>query len=272
MVRPAELDFQPLRAEAALKQGDKPSYPIGSVDRALRLLVKLQEQPSISLSESADFLGVSPSTAHRLLAMLVFHGMARQDSSRQEYGPGPVLLQMGLHMLRQYAVLSRSREVIAEIAERFDETVQLSVLDGTSISYIDGIETRRALRAALRVGTSLPAHATAAGKSALAQLSIEQFRALYPSSKLPAVTKRTTRRRTELEAELELVRERGYATNMGESEDGICAVASALWTPIGVSPATISIAAPETRMNAEKLTRTGKALADTVRKREGELK
>ena len=57
-----------------------PQYPIESVDKALRLIRLLGDQPEIRLSEAARYLGVASSTAHRLLAMLHYRGLVRQDS------------------------------------------------------------------------------------------------------------------------------------------------------------------------------------------------
>src|SRR6266571_1176414 len=73
-----------------------PNYPIQSVSRALSLLLRLRDQPTLSVSEASDFLGVSRSTAHRSLAMLVQHDFVRQDSRTKLYVVGPALLQIGL--------------------------------------------------------------------------------------------------------------------------------------------------------------------------------
>src|SRR5437763_16212817 len=68
----------------------RPAYPIASVDRALRLLLLVAQRSRLRLSEASEALGVAPSTAHRLLAMLVFHDLVRQED-RYAYVPGPAL-------------------------------------------------------------------------------------------------------------------------------------------------------------------------------------
>jgi len=73
-----------------------PAYPIASVDRALRLLLLVGRRSSVRLSEASEALGVAPSTAHRLLAMLAFHGFVRHDGDRHGYVAGPALAEIGL--------------------------------------------------------------------------------------------------------------------------------------------------------------------------------
>src|SRR5215470_8861033 len=72
-----------------------PSYPIASVDRALRLLLLVGRRSSVRLSEASQALGVAPSTAHRLLAMLAFHDFVRRDGDRRGYVAGPALAEIG---------------------------------------------------------------------------------------------------------------------------------------------------------------------------------
>ena len=79
-----------------------PQYPIESVDKALKLVLLLAEQPEIRLSEATRYLGVASSTAHRLLAMLQYRGFVRQDpassrrtsaQSRAATGPVPFVVR-----------------------------------------------------------------------------------------------------------------------------------------------------------------------------------
>ena len=76
---------QPARAtvkatvKAGLEPGQEPAYPIASVNNALRLLLLFRGQPRVRLSEASEHLGVAHSTAHRLLAMLAYHGFVRQE-------------------------------------------------------------------------------------------------------------------------------------------------------------------------------------------------
>jgi DNA-binding IclR family transcriptional regulator len=71
----------------------------------------------------------------------------------------------------------------------------------------------------------MPAHCTAAGKAILAHLPSDELRRIYSDQKLEPMTSRSLTSMADLEAQLEQVRERGYATNFGESESDVAAVA-----------------------------------------------
>jgi IclR family acetate operon transcriptional repressor len=243
----------------------EPNYPIGSVDRALRLLTSFRDRPSATLSQIAEELGVSRSSAHRLLAMFVYHGYVRQDAANKEYVAGPVLLEVGLGVLRQMAVMRRARPLMGELFEELGETVHLVVLNGSDMTFVDGIESTKPLRAGLRVGASLPAHATAGGKALLAQLSDEQLRKRFPQQRLTGMTPATIGRRDDLMAEIAQIRERGFALNDGESEVGLYAIATAFPDPTGITQAAMTIATPSVRMDDARALEVGTHLFELVR-------
>src|SRR5437899_96074 len=86
------------------KQEKVPTYPIGSVNNALRLLLMFRDHPLIRVSEAGVALGVAPSTAHRLLAMLEYHGFVQQDEETRGYRSGPALVDIGLTAVRSIDV------------------------------------------------------------------------------------------------------------------------------------------------------------------------
>jgi IclR family acetate operon transcriptional repressor len=80
-------------AAARLLPSDTPTYPIASVDNALRLIAALQDRGALRVSEASLLIGCGRSTAHRLLAMLKHHGFAEQDPDTRIYLAGDGLLQ-----------------------------------------------------------------------------------------------------------------------------------------------------------------------------------
>lgn len=245
-------------------ESNKPNYPIESVDRALRLLSVLCTRPAVTLSEVAEELSITRSSAHRLAAMFLWHGYARQDPRTKDYVIGPRLLELGLGVLRQVELAGHARPLLREIAERYDETVHLVVLSGTEVSYVDGIESSKALRAGLRIGMSRPTHATAAGKVLLAQLPPAEVDALYPGPDLPPSTPHTIVRRADLDRELAQIRARGYAVNNQESEPGLSAVAVALPDPTAFMQAAASVAIPSVRADDAFVAELGRLMVEWV--------
>jgi IclR family transcriptional regulator, acetate operon repressor len=224
-----------------------PHYPIESVDNALRLLLLFEERQQVRLTEAATYLGVASSTAHRLLAMLQYRGFVRQNQSTRAYEPGPALSSIAFAIMRQMDVRSRARPVLERLNKEFGETVHLGRLEGQYVSFLDSIESTRAVRVSSRVGRALPAHATSSGKAALSQMSSEEMRRLYPHEHLDRITDNTIASRAKLEEALQTVRRRGYAMSNEESEDGVASVAVPVASPNGDLYA-VNVSVPTHRM------------------------
>jgi DNA-binding IclR family transcriptional regulator len=252
-----------MRADTEATSTDtQPKYPIESVDNALRLLLLVKDSSSISVAEVSRALEVAPSTAHRLLAMLKYYGFVQRDPRTRHYQAGPVLTEIGLSALKDFDIRIFVRPMLETVVKRLGETAHLTVLRGSSVFFLDGVETDKVLRAGSRIGQTLPAHSTAAGKVQLALLPEEAVKELYPSERLPAVTGRSVQSRAALLRELAEVRERGYATNVGESEEHLVAVASVICDRRGTVRGAVTVAAPDVRLQASEFPRIGKALQE----------
>jgi IclR family acetate operon transcriptional repressor len=239
-----------------------PNYPIQSVSRTLSLLLRLRDQPTLSVSEASEFLGVSRSTAHRSLAMLVQHDFVRQDSRTKLYEAGPALLQIGLAAVSRLDIRSVAQPYLHKLAEVTRETAHLVVLSGRNVLFLDGVESDRAVRSGLRIGVMVPAHTTAAGKSILASLSSRRLHALYPDDELEGLTGKSLRTFEDLEKTLARVREVGYATNLEESEDGLHAVAASVTdgsSILRMMPA-LTVGGPKDRLTSQGVEELGSVL------------
>src|SRR4051794_3258667 len=234
-----------------------PAYPIASVDNALRLLVLFRDRPRVRLSEASEYLGVAHSTAHRLMAMLAFHGFVRQEPDSRAYVAGPVLTEIGLAAVRELDIRLHARPALEQLAAALGETVHLAVLEGDSVRYLDAVESPRALRVAARTGTTLAANCTASGKALLAELPDAEVAALFPGpAALPRLTERSITSRSALLAELRKVRAAGCAVNAEESEEGVASVAIAVRGRPHLPVAALVVSAPLSRMTelaAEKI-------------------
>lgn len=242
-----------------------PQYPVEAVDRALRLLALFREQPELRLSVVRERLGVGQSTAHRLMAMMVYHGFALQDPRTRVYRAGPVLYEVGLAVVRNLDLRAVGHPILVRLAQETGETVHLGTLEGASVRYVDCVESASVLRVGSRVGQFSPAHATSLGKAMLAAMPLEAVHAIFPSPQLPAATAKTIGTLTDLLAELDRVRARGYARNIEEMVDGVCSVGVAVVHPVRGMVGALSVAAPVTRASAEQLHAHAQRLADGAR-------
>jgi DNA-binding IclR family transcriptional regulator len=246
------------------KQEKIPTYPIGSVNNALRLLLMFRDHPLIRVSEAGTALGVAPSTAHRLLAMLEYHGFVQQDPETRGYSSGPALVEIGLTAVRSIDVRSHLLPHMERLCDEVDETVQLMVLEGQDCLFLEAVESRQIVRTSSRVGVRLPAHTVSGGKALLAELAPGRLRELYPSPRIEGRTPRSIRTRAALEAELARVRDLGFAVNLGESEPDVGAVGVAVRDALGHPRAALAISAPLSRIQGQRVPELAEALKRTA--------
>jgi IclR family acetate operon transcriptional repressor len=251
-----------------------PIYRIASVDNALRLLWMFKEQSVWTVSDAADELGVARSTAHRLLAMLQHHGFVQQNASTKTYGLGRGLLEIGLAAIRDLKIRDIARPDLEQLVREVGETAHLIVLQGTRTLIVDAVESPQALRVGGRIGGSAPPNCTSAGKVLLAPMPAARVNALLGPDPLEQLTARSIGTLAELHRELEVVRGLGYARNLGEREAGTAAVSVAIPTSGDITPAAITINAPEIRMPDERipeLVQAARAAAERVARRLEEI-
>jgi DNA-binding IclR family transcriptional regulator len=160
-----------------------PAYPIESVDNALQLLLLFRERSTLRVADASRTLGVAPSTAHRLIAMLQYHGFVEQDPRSKAYRAGAALAEIGLAVVRAMDVRTIARPVMERLNSELGETIHLAVLDRNEVIFLDSVESRYIVRVGSRVGMRLPAHMTALGKTLLAALPDDRLAVLYPEDK-----------------------------------------------------------------------------------------
>ncbi|KAE8765059.1 helix-turn-helix domain-containing protein [Georgenia thermotolerans] len=234
----------------------------------MRLVQALDERGRLRVSEAAELLGIARSTAHRLLATLKFRGFAAQDGPDRTYTPGPALADAGLRAIARLDLRQVAHPHLQALAQEVGETVHLVRLEGNGARFLDGVESAQVVRVGLRTGLVLPAHATAAGKAILAALPPEQVRALYPRG-LQTLTGATLQTLDDVERHLQEVARAGYATNYGESAEGVAALGVVVRNQAGQPVGAVAVAAPTERMPAarvpfvvSRMHRAGLAISD----------
>lgn len=249
-------------------QANDTGHQSGSVENALRTFQLLRDRRSIRVAELAAELGVARSTAHRLLAQLSSYGAVEQEPGTPTYRPGPLLGQLGLSTLRQRDLVRLIHPYLERLSDEVDETVHFTVLHGSESVFLDSVECRRqTLRVTARIGASYPAPATSGGKALLARMSDDAVRSLLADRDLVQLTSRTICTMDGLLRELEEVRVNGYATNWGESEIGVAAVAVVQHTSGGDAAGALAISAPEQRLPPSRLSflvRTLHSVSDEI--------
>lgn len=223
-----------------------PAYPIESVDNALALIELLRDFGALRLSDAAAELGVSRSTAHRLLAMLVFRGFAEQDASSR-YLPGPALGIAPAGLPWTAELRRRVLPHLQILATEVDETVNLMVRAGTQVRFLATVQGTRPLRVGDRQGEVMPAHSASAGKAMLAQLEGQLVRELYIREAKISGQEFSEAQFVSLEQELASARTQGFAANFEQTESGTNALGVAMRDGSGQVIAGLSVSIPPVR-------------------------
>ncbi len=239
-------------------------YSIDSVDHALHLATILQLEGPLRVADAADRLGVARSTAHRLLAMLVFRDFAEQDANRR-YIAGPVLRRPTatepVAELRRLALPH-----LQALSFRTDETVNLMLVVADQVRFVATVECTQVLRVGDREGRMLPAHKASGGRAVLAERTDDEIVALYSTPDSGDVDIEALLR------ELRRVRRQGFAINDQDTETGLMAIGRALHAGPGAVTAAVSIAMPKIRYRRELLGTWTQALATAVDRIESDLR
>jgi DNA-binding IclR family transcriptional regulator len=196
--------------------------------------------------------GLNKTTVYRLLTALASEGLVARSPAGETYRLGPEAIAMGARALRSNDLRTVSREYLADLARRSDETATLEVLVGSDVLIVDEVHSRKTLHASPSVGTRWPAHATSTGKVLLAYLSEAGRRALLKGP-LSQPARRTISTQSALKEELARVRSQGYAMAVGELEDGYSALGAPVHDHEGQVIAAVSLGGPSVRLSQERL-------------------
>lgn len=150
------------------------------------------------------------------------------------------------------ALTSAFRVEAAELRERHDETACLAVLDGTDAVFIAKDETPQPVRPVTRVGSRLPAFASASGRVLLAALAPEAVDAAYADADLVTPTGRHLDGLGELHRVLGRTRANGYAESVNDTSPGLTCIAAPITGAGGRVLAAIALCIPAERMDAPR--------------------
>jgi DNA-binding IclR family transcriptional regulator len=228
------------------------SAGVQSVDRALTILSLLAERGDLGVTEIAKGLGVHKSTAFRLVATLERHDIVSQTEDRGKYRLGVGVLRLAGATRVRLDLVQESRQVTLELATLVGETVNIVVLSGQEALYLDQVAGPSALQMHMWAGQRVPLHATSNGKVLLAFAGPGTASRLLHDP-LSRFTEKTIGSVAELEVELDVVREQGYAVAVDELEQGLTAVSAPIFGIDGHVVASVSASGPSFRLPDERL-------------------
>jgi DNA-binding IclR family transcriptional regulator len=228
----------------------KGAAALGKAMQVLDLVAHAAAPPSFA--ELAQASGLPRATLHRLLGAWIALEMVASTTDRR-YRPGIHLLTLARHTWERLDVRSAAQAPMRHLNAATGETVQLAVLSGDAIVWVDKLESVNPLRLHSAIGGRGPVHCTAVGKAMLAFLDPVAQRALLWRLDLVRHTPHTLTSRTRLTAELDDVRRAVVAFDREEHREGIHCVASPVLDHQGRVAGAISVTAPVSRVDARAL-------------------
>src|SRR5690348_14265318 len=236
-------------ATARAKSTDGAKNPIQVIERMMKLLDVLSQHPEpLGLKQIAQYTGLHPSTAHRILSSM----SADRIVDRVEPGAyrlGMRLLELGNLVKSRISVRELALPLMRELHAQTGETANLSVRHDDEIVYVERTSSgRSAMRVVHVIGARAPLHVTAAGKLFLLEDGFARLRDYAKRTGLAEHTRNTLSSVTLLEKDLEKVQRQGWANDNEEAELGVRCVAAGIRDDMGRLVAALSLSTPADRM------------------------
>jgi IclR family transcriptional regulator, KDG regulon repressor len=229
---------------------------LSSVRNAARLLKEFGKgDREIGVTELSRRLGIGKSTAHRLLNTLAEERLLEQDSQTGAYRLGLAMYELGASVSLHLDLHEACTPVLDQLRNATRETVQVAVLDGREVVYVERRESPQTIRLFGRVGHRNEAHCTSTGKILLASLEPMALDNILSGWRLARHTPYTVTDIAVLRTQLEQVRSRGWAENVNEAEMWTASVAAPIRNARGNVVAAVSVAGPVQRLNGDSLRR-----------------
>jgi DNA-binding IclR family transcriptional regulator len=242
---------------------------VRSISRAVKILQACRGSAP-TVTELARYLRIPKSSLYEILTTLVAEGLVEKDDGRYRLGLG--LVELAYAARQELEVGRVARPLIEKLCSEFNETVQLTVLEGDEILYVDGCESSRQLRTFFQSGGRAPLYCTALGKAILANLPAGEKERYLRRRRLKAFTPSTLTDPQALRRELDRTTARGYSIDNMEHEEDVRCVGAPIRDREGRAFASISVSGPAHRLRPGRdaeLARRGMAAAEEISKQLG---
>jgi IclR family pca regulon transcriptional regulator len=229
-----------------------------SLERGLAILSAFRSgRPTLGVSELGRDIGLSRSTTHRYVATLTALGYLQQDARTKKYRLGPRVLDLGFSAMNSMELREVAAPHLRDLSDETGYTVNMAILDGLDIVYVERCRSAQAgqrdIDLNLHVGARLPAYCTSLGKVLLAYLPADEQAELLARIDFTRRGPNTLTSRTSLRAELERVRESGFAINNEELAYGLRSIAAPVLSHDGIAVAAINLAVHSSMVSIDDL-------------------
>jgi DNA-binding IclR family transcriptional regulator len=194
-----------------------------------------------------------PSKISRMLKTLESEGFFEKNSETGKYRLGLAFFELGMVCALNFPLRKIVRPHLEEMAQKFNLTVSCAILKNSKVVVIDRIQNLNIDLLTYRIGLNLPMHSTSVGKVLLAYLPEKEQDRLLKSINLVKFTDATIADRKLIKDDLKLIKQRGYATDHGETHEDLNCIAVPIRNGNGQVIAAINLMSERSRTSSEEL-------------------
>jgi len=233
---------------------------VNAIEKTLSMLEAIAASDGgSSLAVLSSRVGVPKPTAHRILQVLAEGNYVVPDGAGS-YQAGPALVALAGNVFVGLQFTKPARAAVLDLREKTGHTVHLAMRNGDRAIYVDKAEADRPFQMVSRVGMSIPLHCTSIGKAIMAFLPTAETTSLLSSADLERRTPHTLTTVEEVLADLESIRQRGYAIDNEENEAGVRCVGAPIYNSLGDPVGAVSISALTFLLSPDKVDEAGQAV------------
>jgi DNA-binding IclR family transcriptional regulator len=230
-----------------MSQNDEPG--IKSAGRSFRILETLIDAERCTVSELTEQTPYTVSTVYEHLSTLRDLGYVLKEDDKT-YRPSATLLRLGTRIRRTRVPERAVRSTVSNLAERTKQVVWFTIAEHSiAVNLYKSVGTE-GIQTFGREGKEVHLHCSAAGKAMLAELPDDRVDAVIAERGLPAYTDNTITNPDELRAELDSVREQGFARCDCETVENVRAVGAAVAVDDDTVGA-ITVGGPRSRLQGD---------------------
>jgi prepilin-type processing-associated H-X9-DG protein len=227
-------------------------YVISSLGKGLRVLELLADHGELGVSAVAAHLETNRAGCHRFLLSLRDLGYV-EKTEEGRYRLTFKVLELGMKKLERFEIRHTAHPMMQELSTAFGETVNLGFWDGHAIVHLDKINSTEILRMDSGLGALAPAYCTGLGKAILAFLAEDEVEDYLRTLEFQPLTPNTIASATQLQKELDVIRERGFAVDNEELSIGLRCVAAPVFDYTGRASFALSISGPTHRLSEARI-------------------
>jgi DNA-binding IclR family transcriptional regulator len=227
-------------------------YEITAVAKALDVLEALQSGEEMTLEQIFSAADLPKSTTFRILSTLESRGYVERGSDERRYKLAMKLLDLSRPLMDRNPVRRLALPQMRRLSNLYGETINLGMLSGPDVIYIDIIDSHHPFRVTEAPGSRSPIYSTALGKAIAAFLPRGDLERIISQQSFRKLTETTITTKERFMSELRLVAVRGYAMDDGEGEAGVRCVAAPIRGAGGYPIAAISLSAPAIRFSGDE--------------------